>query len=150
MVTVLNGEWDFKYYEKDMLIPKEFYTDRVQFDKVTVPSTWQRTGYEPPVYLNCPYEIETKPPMLPDDMSAGIYRKTFNISDTDKVYFINFLVLLDIRRKYILLQLHYYLLYLTISKHLLPILRTYLGIHLVIHKYTILHILHQRLLPTFS
>ena len=44
MVRVLNGEWDFKYYEKDMLIPKEFYTDRVKFDKVTVPSTWQRTG----------------------------------------------------------------------------------------------------------
>ena len=24
MVRVLNGEWDFKYYEKDMLIPNEF------------------------------------------------------------------------------------------------------------------------------
>ena len=91
LVRILSGEWDFKYYSHAGDIPKELDTAEIDFDKVTVPSTWQRTGYEPPVYLNCPYEIETKPPMLPDDMSGCVYRKTFNVEDTEKVYFLDFL-----------------------------------------------------------
>ena len=91
LVKVLSGEWEFKYFAHIADVPYDFDSSEVDFDKIAVPSTWQRTGYEPPVYLNCPYEIETKPPMLPDDMSAGIYRKTFDIDDTDKVYLLNFL-----------------------------------------------------------
>ncbi len=91
LVRVLSGEWEFKYYPHAAEVPAELDTAEIEFDKITVPSTWQRTGYEPPVYLNCPYEIETKPPMLPDDMSAGVYRKVFNVEDTDKVYILTFL-----------------------------------------------------------
>ena len=92
MVTILNGEWDFKYYEKDMLIPKEFYTDRIQFDKVTVPSTWQRTGYREPCYLNTRYEFDAKLyPGIPQEVPMGIYRKTINIENTDKVYILTFM-----------------------------------------------------------
>ncbi len=92
MVRVLNGEWDFKYYEKDMLIPNEFYTDRVQFDKVTVPSTWQRTGYREPCYLNTRYEFDPKLyPEMPQDVPMGIYRKFIDIKDLDKTYIINFM-----------------------------------------------------------
>ncbi len=91
LVRVLSGEWEFKYFAHLADVPYDFDSSKVDFDKVNVPSTWQRTGYEPPVYLNCPYEIETKPPMLPDDMSAGIYRKIFDVEDTEKVYLINFL-----------------------------------------------------------
>ncbi|MBQ4573061.1 MAG: hypothetical protein IJA80_07270 [Clostridia bacterium] len=92
MVTVLNGEWDFKYYEKDMLIPKEFYTDRVQFDKVTVPSTWQRTGYREPCYLNTRYEFNPKLyPEMPEEVPMGIYRKVINIENPDKVYILTFM-----------------------------------------------------------
>lgn len=92
MVTVLNGEWDFKYYDKDMLIPKEFYTDRVQFDKVNVPSTWQRTGYREPCYLNTRYEFNPKLyPEMPEDVPMGIYRKLVNIENPDKVYILTFM-----------------------------------------------------------
>ncbi|MBQ3602598.1 MAG: hypothetical protein IJA02_02015 [Clostridia bacterium] len=91
LVKVLSGEWDFKYYAHEADIPVELDTDELSFDKITVPSTWQRTGYEPPVYLNCPYEIETKPPMLPEDMSGAVYRKTFEVTDTNKVFLLNFL-----------------------------------------------------------
>ena len=92
MVHILNGEWDFKYYEKDMLIPNEFYTDRVQFDKVTVPSTWQRTGYREPCYLNTRYEFDPKLyPEMPKDVPMGVYRKTVNITDLNKVYILTFL-----------------------------------------------------------
>ena len=92
MVHILNGEWDFKYYEKDMLIPNEFYTERVQFDKVTVPSTWQRTGYREPCYLNTRYEFDPKLyPEMPQDVPMGIYRKFINIDNLDKVYILTFM-----------------------------------------------------------
>lgn len=92
MVKVLNGEWDFKYYEKDMLIPNEFYTDRIQFDKVTVPSTWQRTGYREPCYLNTRYEFDPKLyPEMPQDVPFGIYRRFINIENLEKNYIITFL-----------------------------------------------------------
>ncbi len=90
-VRVLSGEWEFKYYSKDTLIPKEFNSSKVRFDIIKVPSTWQRTGYEPPVYLNCAYEFEMKPPKLPDDISAGVYRKFFDIAALNKNYIISFL-----------------------------------------------------------
>ncbi len=92
LVRVLSGEWDFKYYEKDMLIPNDFHTERVQFDKVVVPSTWARTGYREPCYLNTRYEFEpTLYPEMPQDVPMGIYRKFINIEDTSKVRIITFM-----------------------------------------------------------
>lgn len=102
LVTLLSGEWDFKYYKKKSKLPKTFDSSKVSFDKVNVPSTWQRTGYESPVYLNCPYGFDpdalgvpkeqgVKPPELPEDFSCGVYRKKINIESTDKVYIITFL-----------------------------------------------------------
>lgn len=91
-VRILSGEWDFKYYEKDMLIPNSFYTDRVQFDKVTVPSTWQRTGYREPCYLNTRYEFDpTLYPEVPQDVPVGIYRKVIDVDDVNKIRIITFL-----------------------------------------------------------
>lgn len=92
MVRILNGEWEFKYYEKDMLVPKEFYTDRIQFDKVKVPSTWQRTGYREPCYLNTRYEFNTDDyPEVKGDVPIGVYRKFINIENPDKVYILTFM-----------------------------------------------------------
>ncbi|NLA77353.1 MAG: hypothetical protein GX851_05935 [Clostridiales bacterium] len=92
MVRVLSGEWDFKYYKQESKMPAELDTDKVKFDKITVPCTWQRTGYEPPVYLNCPYEFDdVVPPEIPADMPAAVYRKSFEIADTGKKYIISFL-----------------------------------------------------------
>ncbi len=102
MVRVLSGEWEFKYYKKKSKLPATLDTSRVKFDTVNIPSTWQRTGYEPPVYLNTPYGFDgrvfglewgkgVKPPVLPDDFSCGIYRKIINIEDTSKKYILTFL-----------------------------------------------------------
>lgn len=87
IVTVLSGEWDFKYYKKKSKLPATLDTSRVKFDTVNIPSTWQRTGYEEPVYLNCPYGFDprtmglpkgegVKPPELPEDFSCGVDRKS--------------------------------------------------------------------------
>ena len=78
MVTVLSGEWDFKYYQKVSEMPSEIDTESIDFDKVTVPSCWQFTGYEPPVYINARYEFKPNPPKFPEDCSVGVYRRFFN------------------------------------------------------------------------
>ncbi len=102
MVTILSGEWEFKYYKKKSKLPATIDTNKVKFDKVNVPCTWQRTGYEEPAYINCPYGFDprafglpkgegVKPPELPEDFSCGIYRKIINISDISKNYILTFL-----------------------------------------------------------
>ena len=92
LVRVLSGEWQFRYYEHAAELPRELDTAEVRFDTIRVPSTWQRTGYEPPVYLNCPYEFEEAPPELPEKVSAGVYRKTFTIEQLrERTYLISFL-----------------------------------------------------------
>ena len=91
LVEVLSGEWDFKYYNDISLIPEVFDAAGIEFDRIHVPSTWQRTGYEPPVYLNCPYEFDLPNPNVPEHMSAGIYRKTFEVTNSDDVHILSFL-----------------------------------------------------------
>ena len=102
IVTVLSGEWDFKYYKKKSKLPATLDTSRVKFDTVNIPSTWQRTGYEEPVYLNCPYGFDprtmglpkgegVKPPELPEDFSCGVYRKFIDIDNKNKNYILTFL-----------------------------------------------------------
>ncbi len=102
MVTVLSGKWDFKYYKKKSKLPNTIDTQKIKFDEIDVPCTWQRTGYEPPVYLNTPYGFDgrvfglewgkgVKPPYLPEDFSCGIYRKFINITDKTKDYILTFL-----------------------------------------------------------
>lgn len=114
IVKVLNGEWDFKYYEKFADMPKAFNTDNINFDKVQVPSMWQYTGYEKPYYINQYYPFGRKPPRIPVDEpvgkykymkdgkwvsvnidniynSVGVYRKTIDIQNTEKTYIISFL-----------------------------------------------------------
>lgn len=102
MVTVLSGEWDFKYYKKKSKLPATLDTSKQKFDKITVPSTWQRTGYEEPVYINCPYGFDpkalgvpqeegVKPPELPEDFSCGVYRKFINLDGKNKNYILTFL-----------------------------------------------------------
>ena len=90
-ITMLSGEWDFAYYEKLSLVPDEFDTDNVSFDKVTVPCTWQRTGYDQIAYINTRYPFPKKPPHIPADVATGIYRKNVDVKNADKRRTISFL-----------------------------------------------------------
>lgn len=81
LVTVLSGEWNFKYYKQISRLPNVIDTDNTAFDTVAVPSVWQRTGYEPPYYVNTRYEFPMTLPNVPDEMSAGVYVKKFNIKN---------------------------------------------------------------------
>lgn len=91
MVECLSGDWDFRYYHNCLDIPDEFDTDKIDFDTVKVPSTWQFTGYEEPYYVNTRYQFKPNPPHIPQDCPAGIYRKFIEIENTEQNYYLCFL-----------------------------------------------------------
>ena len=90
-VTVLSGEWDFAYYPHESDLPLEIDTETACFDKVSVPSVWQHTGYEKPYYVNSRYQFTPNPPEIPVDCPVGVYHRIFNIDDLGKNYIISFL-----------------------------------------------------------
>ena len=90
MVSVLNGEWDFKLYNSIHDLPDRFNSLKVRFGKLSVPADWQREGLMAPVYLNCPYEFDTMEPEIPEDMPVGVYRTVFN-ADDNKTNILSFL-----------------------------------------------------------
>lgn len=74
---ILNGEWNFKYYESEFDIP-----DKTEdWDKIPVPSCWQMHGYDKIGYTNVNYPFPVDPPYVPDINPCGIYNKIFCIDD---------------------------------------------------------------------
>ena len=91
LVTVLSGEWDFHYYDKVSKLPQPLDTDVEAFDRIQVPSDWQRTGYEPPFYVNQRYQFPCKPPKIPTDIPVGVYRKIFSLETLSDQFILTFL-----------------------------------------------------------
>lgn len=91
MVAVLSGEWDFKYYPSDNMLPDVFDTEKETTDIINVPSCWQFTGYEKPYYVNTRYQFECNPPEFPTDCPVGVYIKKFVIDEILGNYTITFL-----------------------------------------------------------
>ncbi|MBQ3537238.1 MAG: glycoside hydrolase family 2, partial [Clostridia bacterium] len=85
--TLLNGEWDFKYFPRDIDCPKTIE----DYGKITVPSCWQSEGIEKPYYTNVNYPYPVDPPYVPDDNPVGVYR-TFIELDNDKAAMENYIV----------------------------------------------------------
>lgn len=85
--TLLNGKWDFKYFERDIDCPDKIDT----WDEIDVPSCWQCRGYEKPYYINtnAPYPVD--PPYVPDDNPVGVYRRSIFI-DTNKAKRENYII----------------------------------------------------------
>ncbi len=73
---LLNGEWDFRYFARDIDCPEEI----TSWDKVLVPSCWQATGYEKPYYTNVNYPYPVDPPYVPDDNPLGVYRRSVTVT----------------------------------------------------------------------
>lgn len=90
-VALLSGEWDFKYYQNESMLPEVFDTEQEDTDIISVPSCWQFTGYEKPYYINSRYQFECNPPEFPTDCSVGIYIKKFVLEEISGNYTITFL-----------------------------------------------------------
>lgn len=84
--TMLNGIWDFKFYDCDY---EEDYVEK-QWNEIDVPSCWQLRGYEHPNYTNVAYPYPCDPPYVPDKNPMGVYRRKFEITDTEKCTYIVF------------------------------------------------------------
>jgi len=74
---LLNGIWDFKYYEKDYLEDESI----VYTDTIPVPSCWQCFGYDKHVYSNVAYLFPVDPPYVPDENPMGVYHTWFEIGE---------------------------------------------------------------------
>ena len=83
--TLLNGEWDFKYFKCDFLEDLSG-----EWDKISDPSCWQLKGYENPNYSNVVYPYPYDPPYVPTENPMGVYRRTLEVSDTDRKTYIVF------------------------------------------------------------
>ncbi len=83
--TLLNGEWDFAYFNCVDDVPEKIET----WDKIPVPSCWQLFGYENPNYTNVNYPYPVDPPYVPDENPCGVYRRTFQLETAlQKHYFV--------------------------------------------------------------
>ncbi len=76
---LLNGDWDFRYYESVIDLEDDF-TDVPFNKKLAVPSNWQLNGCDKPQYTNVCYPIPFDPPYVPDDDPVGVYSRSYNYS----------------------------------------------------------------------
>lgn len=81
---LLNGQWNFAYFERDIDVPEHIDT----WDQIPVPSCWQLEGYGHPNYTNTNYPYPCDPPYVPDDNPCGVYQKKFTIKKWGRVYFV--------------------------------------------------------------
>ena len=82
---LLNGEWNFAYFDRDVDVPDEI----TEWDKIPVPSCWQLQGYENPNYTNINYPYPVDPPYVPDDNPCGVYSREFTLEKKwGRVYFV--------------------------------------------------------------
>ncbi len=80
--TLLNGEWDFRYYESIYDLKENFYQEEYQegagWDKTPVPGVWQTQGYDHHQYTNVCYPFPLDPPYVPLENPCGAYRRCFD------------------------------------------------------------------------
>ncbi len=92
----LNGDWKFKWVEKYVDRPTDFFKTDFNDSKwvnFKVPADWNVNGYGVPIYVNQPYEFFMKnptPPLIPGEINhTGSYRKKFTVPQSwtgQKIY----------------------------------------------------------------
>lgn len=92
-VFVLNENWKFKYYSSINDVPDiiDYEESEADFADINVPSTWQRTGYEIPWYLNTRYQFKMRPPHIDNDVPVGVYHNEFVTTSEEKRVIMTFL-----------------------------------------------------------
>lgn len=82
----LCGEWDFRFFKsfEDVLCEPPEYVGEGEFDKISVPRSWQTytdRGYDVPLYSNLEYPFPTDPPFVPDENPCGLYVRKFTLDE---------------------------------------------------------------------
>ena len=92
---LLNGEWNFKYFDSIYEVTDAFFEEGYnisKFDKIAVPGVWQMAGYDRHQYTNIRYPFPFDPPYIPQDIPCGAYVHTFTYQKEEKApkAFLNF------------------------------------------------------------
>ncbi|HAQ5341511.1 TPA: glycoside hydrolase family 42 [Enterococcus faecium] len=87
----LTGTWDFQYYPSVQQLPENFFQEAFteSYDRISVPGVWQTEGFDLPQYINVSYPIPFDPPYVPNDTPCGVYRRQFQIEQTDARFYLN-------------------------------------------------------------
>ena len=83
--TLLNGEWNFAFFENSDII-----AEPEKWDKIDVPSCWQLKGYENPNYSNINYPYLCDMPYVPNINPMGMYEREFEVERTENDHYIVF------------------------------------------------------------
>ncbi len=76
----LNGEWQFRYFERPLSAFAALENDDHQeWNPIHVPGNWTLQGYDKPIYTNKQLPIPNTPPFVPEDNPTGLYQLDFEI-----------------------------------------------------------------------
>ena len=81
----LNGTWKFVYTDDERTLPADICSAEVSTDgwsDIKVPGNWEPQGFGTAIYVNHGYEFCPRnpvPPILPDAIPAGVYRREFEV-----------------------------------------------------------------------
>lgn len=79
---LLNGNWDFAYFDRFYDVPENIGTvETDDWDVLPVPSNWQMYGFDIPQYANVEYPIPVTEPFVPNDNPAGVYSRDFYLPE---------------------------------------------------------------------
>ncbi len=85
-VQMLDGDWDFRYYNRPEEVPEDFPSLDFQGDGFTpmpVPSCWQTQGYDHHQYTNIRYPFPYDPPYVPQENPCGAYLTDFDLTEEE-------------------------------------------------------------------
>jgi beta-galactosidase len=93
--TLLNGDWQFRYFDSIYDCQEAFYEEdfcTCGFDTIPVPSNWQDHGYDIHQYTNTRYPFPFDPPYVPHENPCGAYVHTFSYhkAEDTSTYHLNF------------------------------------------------------------
>ncbi len=80
---LLNGNWDFAFFEDG-----DYACEPEHWDTIPVPSCWQMQGYEHPNYTNVNYPYPVDMPYVPNINPMGLYRRSFEIPEDQKLTYL--------------------------------------------------------------
>lgn len=83
----LNGTWKFLYTDDSRTLPAEVCAAEFPdggWNDIKVPGNWEVQGFGTPIYVNALFEfnpVRPVPPLLPDAIPAGVYRREFEVPE---------------------------------------------------------------------
>ena len=94
-MSMLNGDWKFKYYTSVYDLQEKFYEEGFSvedYDTIPVPGMWQYFGYDYLEYMDTRYPIPIDPPYVPQENPCGAYVHEFEYHKDDKapITYLNF------------------------------------------------------------